>query len=583
MVTPERNFAESFCKLGPKCSFSHDPTTLCYSFQTPKGCPKGASCVFSQRPTSSVAEASAGRRNNRGASTVAEQDYEVRFRQWTYLIPKQNLGRCLHHGPPDVKTFFKAGWELMASSDASGCQKLIKKLSTDEGLNMIKTLAETMDSDQQDRAILATFEGSVTFFYRTISHAHGNNIKALSHPHRNLQAPYRSTGWADAIGALRDAVRREAEHLEQIPLPAAQARQRQLERAHFHANLGLRRWELDRRKGIQLVAEFDQPTTITNLGVQHRRERWDSSRRLQPSSLVCLVSSTGQNIFCLVCDPKPTAPSKNKHRENSDDEDEVSSVAELEYRWKMAEMPSLYQDGSRAAVMLTLIQGDCRHIAWISQLFTERDSTVKISPVEFPGLLLPSFQPTLEALQQMSQRLDLPFTEHLAPEVPEQWAQVTAPPLLSAQRPFDWNAFDNITSLDEAKQAAVIHALNNSFALIQGPPGTGKSYTGVSIIKVLLRNREVGKLGPIICVCYTNHALDQLLEHLVLNGVEQVVRIGSRSKSELLKNVNLYDLAQQVAQSKYESHEKYILNQLLTSSMGEIASLSKELNALTSI
>ncbi|KAL8921443.1 MAG: hypothetical protein Q9172_004035 [Xanthocarpia lactea] len=783
MVTPERNMADGHCKFGPKCRFSHDPTTLCYSFQTPKGCPKGASCFFSHRPTSSAVEASADRRNNRGAPTVAEQDYEVRFRQWTYLIPKQNGGRRLQHGPPDTKAFFKAGWELMTSSDASGRQRLIKKLSTDEGLNMIKTLADTMDSDQQEPAILATFEGSVIFFYRTISHPEVVSSLVLERPletiynflygsggrrgvdvvrftakaisllviqyeddayeksnvildpcfatlgrmielnqgaqlHHELVpmvesisacatpdkmfpdlrrkldkirirlglgslmptakiSKHSATRTAtfklridlpgglsidgprhdndhediadiqilptadeiqcsrveylpssdpsnnhliglpglldrqfrllreDAIGGLRDAVRREAEHLEQVPLPAAQAKQRQLERTHVHANLRLRRWELDRRKGIQLVVEFDQPITITDLGVQHRKEWWDSSRRLQPSTLVCLVSSTGQNIFCLVCDPKPTAPSKKKHREDSDDEegDEVHSVAELEYRRKMAEMPSLYQDGSRAAVMLTLVQEDCRHIAWISQQFTERDSTVRISLVEFPGVLLPSFQPTLEALQQMSQRLDLPFTEHLAPQVPEQGAQVTAPPLyaqrqgfafdlspltkgeplkLSAQRPFDWNAFNNITSLDEAQQAAVIYALNNSFALIQGPPGTGKSYTGVSIIKVLLRNRNVGELGPIICVCYTNHALDQLLEHLVQDGVEQVVRIGSRSKSELLKNVNLHDLAQQVAQTKNESHEKYLLNQQLTSSMAEIASLLKELNTLTS-
>jgi hypothetical protein len=35
------------------------------------------------------------------------------------------------------------------------------------------------------------------------------------------------------------------------------------------------------------------------------------------------------------------------------------------------------------------------------------------------------------------------------------------------------------------------------------------------IIKALLHNRKVADLGPIICVYYTNNALDQLLEHLV--------------------------------------------------------------------
>ena len=42
---------------------------------------------------------------------------------------------------------------------------------------------------------------------------------------------------------------------------------------------------------------------------------------------------------------------------------------------------------------------------------------------------------------------------------------------------------------------------------------------GVAIIKALLHNRKAADLGPIICVCYTNHVLDQLLEHLVKDGV----------------------------------------------------------------
>lgn len=81
-------------------------------------------------------------------------------------------------------------------------------------------------------------------------------------------------------------------------------------------------------------------------------------------------------------------------------------------------------------------------------------------------------------------------------------------------------------------------------ALVQGPPGTGKSYTGVGLIRVLLDNKAKGDLGPIICICYTNHALDQLLEHLVDSGVKQVIRIGSRSKSERLSNLNLRVVAQ---------------------------------------
>jgi hypothetical protein len=82
-------------------------------------------------------------------------------------------------------------------------------------------------------------------------------------------------------------------------------------------------------------------------------------------------------------------------------------------------------------------------------------------------------------------------------------------------------------------------------ACIQGPPGIGKSFCGVKLILVLLDNNTSQthpKLGPILIVCHTNHVLDQLLEPLVLAGVKQVVRIGSRSKSELLAPLNLNEI-----------------------------------------
>lgn len=85
----------------------------------------------------------------------------------------------------------------------------------------------------------------------------------------------------------------------------------------------------------------------------------------------------------------------------------------------------------------------------------------------------------------------------------------------------------------------------------------GKSYTGVAIIKALLHNRTKAKLGPIICVCYTNHALDQLLEHLVRDGVEQVIRLGSRSKSTLLENLTLRNVAKEAEVTKAEKHNTW--------------------------
>lgn len=79
-----------------------------------------------------------------------------------------------------------------------------------------------------------------------------------------------------------------------------------------------------------------------------------------------------------------------------------------------------------------------------------------------------------------------------------------------------------------------------------GPPGTGKTYVGVQIAKLLLHNtvpiaRATGRwrlrapqddaagkpvIGPLLCVCYTNHALDQFLMDLQRAGITNMVRIG---------------------------------------------------------
>ena len=60
---------------------------------------------------------------------------------------------------------------------------------------------------------------------------------------------------------------------------------------------------------------------------------------------------------------------------------------------------------------------------------------------------------------------------------------------------------------------ALISALTREVALIEGPPGTGKTVVGIEIMKVLLaKENQKSKIGPILTICFTNHALDQFLE-----------------------------------------------------------------------
>jgi hypothetical protein len=57
--------------------------------------------------------------------------------------------------------------------------------------------------------------------------------------------------------------------------------------------------------------------------------------------------------------------------------------------------------------------------------------------------------------------------------------------------------------------------------------------------------------------CYTNHALDQFLEHLIKTGVKRVIHIGGQSQSDVLKDHNLRVISKSEGKTKTESHEAF--------------------------
>ncbi|XP_077993299.1 NFX1-type zinc finger-containing protein 1-like [Glandiceps talaboti] len=125
-----------------------------------------------------------------------------------------------------------------------------------------------------------------------------------------------------------------------------------------------------------------------------------------------------------------------------------------------------------------------------------------------------------------------------------QLSQARAVPILQLYR---WPQ-NTTLKLDRSQLAAVQTALTKEFAVIQGPPGTGKTYIGLKIVRTLLYNRRqwsrdriTGEMDrrPIFVVCFTNHALDQFLEGILEFQKHDLVRVGGRSASEILKKYNL--------------------------------------------
>ena len=69
--------------------------------------------------------------------------------------------------------------------------------------------------------------------------------------------------------------------------------------------------------------------------------------------------------------------------------------------------------------------------------------------------------------------------------------------------------------------------------------GTGKTFVGALLCERIVSHTQ----ETILCVCYTNHALDSFLEELLARGMKDIIRIGGRSKSAQLEPYNLRTMA----------------------------------------
>ncbi|KAI9781350.1 MAG: hypothetical protein M1816_002396 [Peltula sp. TS41687] len=399
----------------------------------------------------------------------------------------------------------------------------------------------------------------------------------------------------DTVGQLRDSVGLEIERLRNSQQSqSAPARIKHATRTVVYHNVCVVDIELDKRKGLQMVVEFDQPLASRKMTKSQRREWWTSSKQLQLDALLCLVDSEGGAIFLSVTEqvktntpvlkPDNRAQALLKHTMNGEDEGDMPQ----------AKPRDLFNDPQRAFVTLCLVDSYIPDILQAVNYLINRIHSQK-SLVEFPGVLLPSFRPTLQALQEMSRHGEVPFAEFLVSSPGQKEETYILPPayalqdrfrfdiscllnngghlILSPREQFDFQTLREGSTLDDAQGVALVNALCRRLALIQGPPGTGKSFTGLALIKALLKNRDKARLGPIICVCYTNHALDQLLERLVVDGIKQIVRLGSRSKSQLLEPFNLRHISSQQNKTKAEKQREWQLRSELDFSSSEVEDL----------
>ncbi|GAB1217518.1 hypothetical protein ATERTT37_006757 [Aspergillus terreus] len=383
----------------------------------------------------------------------------------------------------------------------------------------------------------------------------------------------------DTIGQLRDAIHAELRPVEDKGNRSAKGQTR----THVYRGVVVQSLDFHRFEGLQFLVRFAQPKSIRNMTSKKRQEWWQLSKRLQSDALVCLVDPRGSATFCTVVSPDRQSP-----KPGADEKQHEKVVGSL------SAQPNV------ASVVLQLVEPSEASWQYILDCHASQGNTSPISLVEFPGVLLPSFQPTLVALQGMQRAADVPMSEFLVPrdeETTSMLADVPPPIYATAQgfsfdlkclmedgsslkvdssQPVDLERLQQGSTLDDAQASALVHSLQRKIGLIQGPPGTGKSYTGVALIKVLLANKATVRkgLGPIICVCYTNHALDQLLEDLLDHKItSQIIRIGSQSKSERLQPLNLRTVARGVEKTRPEKQSQWRLHETLDEHEGQFHKL----------
>ncbi|KAK6721322.1 hypothetical protein SNK04_000217 [Fusarium graminearum] len=296
-----------------------------------------------------------------------------------------------------------------------------------------------------------------------------------------------------------------------------------------------------KKHGTEAVLSFEPPAQILGKTAEQQKAWWKASSRLGQGTLVCFVSPTpGRTsllFFQVTC--KSTSSSDLKETD-----ERTSSIAPLQG------LPS---------ITVKLANHNREDLLLLAKLYTTKAVGVL---VDFNGVILDTFVPILRNLQTIKCENQIAFQQWILPSTDEE-RSVTTPAyarrldftfslrsitkdkgtdlVLDPEFPenLDIQELERATGLDQGQCRGLVDALTREYALIQGPPGTGKSYLGVQLLRVLLAAKQKAHLGPIVIICYTNHALDQFLKHLLDVGISRIIRIGGRSVTPELAGLNL--------------------------------------------
>ncbi|KAF4457780.1 hypothetical protein F53441_353 [Fusarium austroafricanum] len=341
----------------------------------------------------------------------------------------------------------------------------------------------------------------------------------------------------DALGPVNDVLR-DVLSCDNLSISRTSEKNSQ---AQVYTSSKLRHISVPEKGGLEAIVSFLAPPFIRKKSAAEQRDWWQRSPRLGEGTLVCFVipgTELQRPLFLQV-----TSKNSQWSRERPD----ISKS-------------SLVSHNSAPSITVKLATRQESDLALLIRLF--RNNTIGVL-VGFNGVIPDTFMPILKNLQQIQSENHIAFQKWILPApngnnhmLPPLYArkpgfsfllgciakdrnsQLKLDPSL-ALRDINLKEIEKATGLDHGQCLGLVGALTSEYALIQGPPGTGKSYVGVQLVRTLLAVKEHAKLGPILIICYTNHALDQFLKHLLDVGMEAIIRIGGCSVEEKLDSKNL--------------------------------------------
>ncbi|KAG4293627.1 hypothetical protein FPRO06_00212 [Fusarium proliferatum] len=357
----------------------------------------------------------------------------------------------------------------------------------------------------------------------------------------------------DTLGPVNDVLR---DVLASDNVTTARLTDRNSQAQVYHSSI-VSRIFIHERRGLEAIVSFAAPTYIARKSPADQRDWWQRSPRLGEGTLLCFVTSDTEHqdqrlLFLQVT---------SKTIESESSKSDTTKSALVSYR-------------SAPSITVKLATHKQSDLNFLVRTFRENVGGVL---VDFNGIIPETFIPILRNLQTIKrenhiafQNWILPAPEGVHPMQPPLYARKARFmfPLRSITKGGNRNIYldpnskleninlkeiEDATGLDHGQCLGLVGALTREYALIQGPPGTGKSYLGVQLVRTLLAVKEQADLGPILIICYTNHALDQFLKHLLDVGIDAIIRIGGRSVAEELDGKNLRTVSRETPKTRVEA------------------------------